>query len=92
MANFEWDERKNQENQDKHGISFERAQYVFADPERLILRDKRHSTRDEDRYFCVGRISGGIVTVRFVRRSGKIRIFGAGFWHKYRTLYLERNR
>ncbi|MEZ4729123.1 MAG: BrnT family toxin [Caldilineaceae bacterium] len=92
MATFEWDERKNQENQDKHGISFERAQYAFADPDRLILRDKRHSIRDEDRYFCVGRISGGIVTVRFVRRGAKIRIFGAGFWRNYRHLYLERNR
>lgn len=92
MATFEWDEHKNQENQDKHGISFEQAQYAFADPDRLILRDRRHSTRDEDRYFCVGRISGGLVTVRFVRRGEKIRIFGAGFWRNYRRLYLERNR
>lgn len=92
MATFEWDKQKNQENQDKHGVSFERAQYAFADPERLILRDKRHSTRDEDRFFCIGRISGGIVTVRFVRHGAIIRIFGAGFWRQYRTLYLERKR
>ena len=90
MAKFEWDERKNQENQDNHGVSFERAQYAFADPDRLILRDKRHSTRDENRYYCVGRIRGGIVTVRFVYRQDKIRIFGAGFWRQYRRLYWER--
>lgn len=92
MATFAWDEEKNQENQTKHGVSFERAQYAFADPHRLILRDKRHSTRDEERYFCVGHISGGIVTVRFVRRGETIRIFGAGFWREYRALYLERKR
>lgn len=92
MATFVWDAEKNQENQTKHGVSFERAQYAFADPQRLILRDKRHSTRDEERYFCVGRINGGIVTVRFVRRGDTIRIFGAGFWREYRALYLERKR
>jgi uncharacterized DUF497 family protein len=26
---FEWDERKNRENQRKHGVSFEEAQTVF---------------------------------------------------------------
>lgn len=62
MAQFDWDENKNLENQDKHGISFERAQRAFDDPDRLIMRDKRHSTRNEQRYYCIGRIRGGVVT------------------------------
>jgi uncharacterized DUF497 family protein len=37
-VSFEWDEQKNWENQIKHGIPFEAAQYAFADPHRLILR------------------------------------------------------
>ena len=30
-SNFEWNENKNLENQQKHGISFEQAQYAFYD-------------------------------------------------------------
>jgi len=44
--NFEWDENKNRENQAKHGVSFEQAQYAFADPNLIVLEDLRHSTRD----------------------------------------------
>ncbi len=87
QTSFEWDEQKNLENQLKHGISFEDAQFAFADPARLILQDLRHSTAQEMRYFCVGRITGGLVTVRFTVRGTTIRIFGAGFWRKFRQLY-----
>lgn len=38
-AKFEWDEIKNQANQKKHHISFEHAQYAFADPCRVIAED-----------------------------------------------------
>lgn len=86
---FEWDESKNQENQIKHGVSFEEAQYAFADPRRLILRDKNHSTRKEQRLFYVGEIKQGILTVRFTYRGNRIRIIGTGFWREYRRLYLD---
>jgi uncharacterized DUF497 family protein len=88
---FEWDEAKNQENLQKHGVTFEEAQYAFADPNRLVFQDTSHSTPEEERYFCVGRVDGGILTVRFTHRRGNIRIFGAGFWRKYRRLYLVRS-
>lgn len=88
---FEWDEDKNRENQEKHGVSFEEAQLVFADPNLLIRRDRIHSTPEEERFYGVGRIAGGIVTVRFTVRNGVMRIFGAGFWRKYRKYYLVRD-
>ncbi len=88
-ASFEWDEDKNQENKDKHGVSFEDAQKVFADPDLLILADEKHST-GEDRFYAIGTTQAGIMTVRFTRRGGKIRIFGAGLWTKYRKRYLNR--
>jgi len=44
MVNFEWDEQKNLENQDKHGVSFEEAQYAFADPHWILTKDITHST------------------------------------------------
>ena len=84
---FECDEK---ENQVKHGVSFEEAQFAFSDPHRLILRDKKHSTHKEKRLFCIGQTKGGILTVRFTYQNKKIRIFGAGFWREYRNIYLTR--
>jgi len=75
---FEWNERKDAENQAKHGIPFALAQYAFADPKRVVAEDTRHSAK-EQRYFCFGRVGNGILTVRFTYRSGVIRIIGAGY-------------
>jgi len=88
MDSFEWDEQKNLENQEKHGVSFEEAQKAFLDPYRLIVKDPFHSN-EEERFFCVGDIETVIVTVRFTYRDGRIRIFGAGCWRKFRKQYLQ---
>jgi len=61
---FEWDEAKEKENQKKHDVSFSLAQHAFLDPHRIIVEDIEHST-EEDRYYCVGRVGEGIMTVRF---------------------------
>jgi uncharacterized DUF497 family protein len=90
-ARFEWDEDKNRENQRKHGVPFSLAQYAFADPNRVVAEDARHS-EDEPRYFCFGRVGEGILTVRFTYRSGVIRIFGAGYWRKGKRIYEEENQ
>jgi hypothetical protein len=87
---FEWDENKNQVNIIKHDVSFEEAITAFSDADRLTLRDEGHS-QSEDRYFCIGKTSKGIITVRFVFRGGRIRIIGAGYWRKGRNLYESRN-
>lgn len=83
------DEDRNRLNQEKHGISFEEAQHVFADPKRMISVDESHSTVNERRYFCIGEIGGGILTVRFTVRYDMIRIIGAGFWRRQRGTYEE---
>jgi hypothetical protein len=83
---FEWDENKNRENRDKHAVSFNEAQYAFFDKQRIILKDEKHSQK-ENRYFCIGKTENGIVTVRFTMRKENIRIFGAGFWRTGRNLY-----
>ena len=88
-SRFEWDESKNQENLEKHGIPFELAQYAFADPKRIILEDLAHSI-DEKRYYCIGNIEDGIITVRFTFRENVIRIYGAGFWRKGKDIYEEK--
>ncbi len=88
-SHFEWNESKNKENQKKHCISFEIAQYAFADPKRIIFEDLTHSEK-EKRYYCIGKIEGGIVTVRFTYRKNVIRIFGAGYWSKWKNIYEEK--
>ena len=91
QTRFEWDERKDVENQAKHGIPFAVAQYAFADPKRVIALDAAHSGK-ERRYFCFGRVADGILTVRFTYRSGVIRLFGAGYWRKGKAIYERENQ
>ena len=88
-SSFEWDERKNRQNEEKHGVSLEKAQKAFLDPDKLIIKDIFHSL-DEKRWFCVGSIDTGIITVRFTYRKGIIRILGAGYWRKLRKKYLKK--
>jgi len=83
---FEWDEKKNRENQRKHGVSFARAQYAFGDPDRVIAKDVAHS-HVERRYYCMGKVGDGIMTVRFTYRKRNIRNIGAGYWRKGRDKY-----
>jgi uncharacterized DUF497 family protein len=89
-ARFEWDAKKDAENQKKHGVAFSVAQYAFADPNRVIAEDLTHS-ESEQRYFCFGEVNGGILTVRFTYRGGVIRIFGAGYWRKGKAIYEREN-
>lgn len=85
-ARFEWDPGKDAENQRKHGVAFLEAQSAFLDPERVIARDVGHS-RSESRFYCFGRVSDGILTVRFTYRGDVIRIIGAGYWRRGKKLY-----
>lgn len=91
QPDFEWDIKKNDSNIEKHGVSFELAQYAFKDQNRIIAYDHKHSTKSEKRYFCFGIVNDNIMTVRFTLRSDKIRIFGAGFWREGRKFYYEKN-
>jgi len=90
-ARFEWDSSKDQENQGKHGVSFAKAQFAFADPHRVIAVDQSHSL-SEQRYYCFGWVEGGVLTVRFTYRDDVIRIFGAGYWRKGKQIYERENQ
>lgn len=92
MANsrFDWDTNKDAENQQKHGVSFSRAQYAFADPHRVIAKDITHS-QTEERFYCFGEVDGGVLSVRFTYRAATIRIFGAGYWRKGKAVYEREN-
>ena len=90
MTKFEWEEKKNKDNQNKHGLSFDVAQYAFADPNRIIAEDLSHSDK-EKRYYCFGKVNDGIITVRFTYRKNIIRIYGAGYWRKGKKIYENKN-
>jgi uncharacterized protein len=36
----------------------------------------------EMRFFCMGKVNGRVLTVRFTYRNEVIRIYGAGHWRK----------
>jgi uncharacterized DUF497 family protein len=88
---FEWDPKKDRENQGKHGVAFVVAQRAFADPSRVVAEDLSHSA-GEDRYDCFGRVEGNVLTVRFTFRGNVIRIFGAGYWRRGKTIYEHANQ
>ncbi len=59
---FEWDTGKELINIQKHGISFEQASYVFADPFALNRFDDEHSD-EEDRWVLLGKSFNEIILV-----------------------------
>ena len=86
MIRFEWDAKKDLENQAKHGVSFGLAQYAFSDTRRVIAEDLAHGGR-EKRYYCFGRVGEAVLTVRFTYRASNVRIIGAGYWRKGKKIY-----
>jgi uncharacterized DUF497 family protein len=50
---FEWDERKNSANRQKHGVSFEEARSAFLDENARVVPDSEHS-EEEDRFILLG--------------------------------------
>ena len=53
LLEFEWDEKKNKININKHRISFDEAKTVFYDEEALVIDDPDHS-EDEERFLILG--------------------------------------
>ena len=88
---FEWDPIKDRANRAKHGVPFALAQHAFFDPRRVIAEDVSHSGT-EQRYFCFGEVADGVMTVRFTWRERRVRIIGAGYWRKGKTIYEQQNR
>lgn len=82
MNDFEFDARKSQVNRQKHGIDFQTAQRLWADPDLLEIAAK---SEDEPRYLIIGHIDkkhwSAVITYRnnnirliSVRRSRKLEV------------------
>ena len=74
---FEWDDNKAESNLLKHGITFEEAVTVFADPYLLLTEDSKHSGQEE-REWAMGEAENGLtIVVVFTVRGEQIRIISA---------------
>ena len=74
---FEWDPRKAASNLLRHGVAFEEALSVFADPLARVHGDPAHS-EGEGREIIVGHSNRNrLLLVFFVERGESVRIFGA---------------
>ena len=78
---FEWDASKATTNVRKHGVSFDEAATVFADPDALDGPDLTHSVQEERslRLGCslLGRVLVVAYTIRGSGNDEKIRIISA---------------
>ena len=69
--NFEFDPDKSAANKAKHGIDFEEAQRLWADP---WLLEAPARTDDEPRFLAIGRIGPRHWSAVCVRRGDNVRI------------------
>jgi uncharacterized DUF497 family protein len=76
-AKFEWDRRKAKSNLSKHGVSFDEALTVFADPLAKIFDDVDRSAT-EPREIIVGySLRQRLLLVCFIANQDVIRVISA---------------
>ena len=68
---FEWDERKNRRNKNKHGIDFETAMKLWNDKNRIEIQTPFPI---ENRSILIGKIDKKLWSAIFTLRSNAIRI------------------
>jgi uncharacterized protein len=68
---FEYDPDKSVENKRKHGIDFEEAQALWADPELVEIPAR---TSDEPRWLLIGKIDEKHWSAVITRRDENIRL------------------
>lgn len=74
---FEWDPSKAASNLRDHGVSFEEASTVFADPLAMLMSDPDHSV-GEERYMLLGESSRrNLLVVAFAERPPRTRLISA---------------
>jgi len=74
---FEWDKNKAESNFLKHGITFEEAVTIFADPYLLFTKDSKHSEQEEREWAIGESESVSMLVIVFTMRGENIRIISA---------------
>ena len=73
---FEWDEKKEKINIEKHGVDFNQANEVFSDNDRIEIPDKRIDY-GEERIRSIGKSVSLVLSVIYTIRGVYIRIISA---------------
>ncbi|MBI1726041.1 MAG: BrnT family toxin [Candidatus Rokubacteria bacterium] len=74
---FEWNDQKEAENLENHGIDFRESIEAFDDPLALVRADPDHS-RDEHRFIIIGHSKKGRVLLTvFKERRAEVRIISS---------------
>jgi uncharacterized DUF497 family protein len=68
---FEFDPAKSLANAEKHGIDFESAMLLWADPKRLVVPAR---SSGEDRFALIAESHGKIWTCIYTLREDRVRI------------------
>lgn len=68
---FEWDEHKNYQNSDKHGLDFDDAWEIFEGP--VLLELDSRTDYGEDRWTGIGLLGNRIVVVTFTESAAQTR-------------------
>jgi len=80
---FEWDNKKAENNLKKHGVSFREAASVFGDPLAITFDDPDHSI-GENRMLTFGITrTEKLVIVSHTQRNGSMRIISARLMEKH---------
>lgn len=82
---FEWDERKNESNIQKHGISFYDAIELFEDNYFEFASDYA----EEPRMIAVGKIKRRVIAIVYTWRGANIRIISARSARRKERAYYE---
>lgn len=71
---FEFDERKNESNIEKHKVSFEEVQAIWEDPDLLVVPARK---KGEKRQLAIGKAYAVVFSVVHTKRGEAIRIISA---------------
>ena len=86
---FEWDERKNRLNIEKHGIALSDSWQVFERP--LLIRLDERKDYGEPRWIALGDLNGMVMVLVFTRRGETIRVISMRKGNKHeRQIYQDR--
>jgi len=77
IKEFEWDRRNVDKNYQKHGITPKESEEVFLDSKLKIVRDVKHSQK-EQRFIVLGQsFKKKVLFVAFTVRNRKVRVVSA---------------
>ena len=86
---FEWDEKKNILNVEKHGIDFNDAYEIFNNP--TFIKVDNRKNYQEKRWIGLGKLKNIIVVIAYTKRKNKVRIISIRKANKKeRQIYNER--